>query len=105
MSLNDLTREEGQELLDYFLNSDRGIVIVMRALALSLKVMQSDLFSGDPEKVKDMKDMQIILGLLDILMSDSIAVDKEKIQQTLSKLFPNENWSDLWWVLTSLFYP
>jgi hypothetical protein len=95
MSLNDLTREEAQDLLDYFLNSDRGIVIVMRALALSLKVMQSDLFSGDPEIVKDMKDMRIILGLLDILMSDDMPKDKERIQQTLSKLFPNENWSDL----------
>ena len=95
MSLNDLTKDEGQELLDYFLNSDRGVLVVMRALALSLKVMQSYLFSGDPEIAKDMKDMQIILSLLDILMSDAIADDKEKIQQTLSKLFPNENWSDL----------
>ena len=95
MSLNDLTKDEGQELLDYFLNSDRGVLVVMRALALSLKVMQSDLFSGDPEIAKDMKDMQIILGLLDILMSDAIPDDKEKIQQTLSKLFPNENWSGL----------
>ena len=95
MSLRDLTKEESQALLDYFLNSERGIMIVMRALALSLKVMDSDLFSGDPEIKRDMDDMRIILGLLDIFMSEPIPEDKERIQQTLSEIFPNENWLDL----------
>ena len=92
-------KEDLDFLLKLFLDSNRGVLITMRALAICTQMMDHDDFKGDLEITQDKKDMKSLLDILSRLyrVYDETVPEKQQIDMTqvlseLGQLFPNEKW-------------
>ena len=87
-------------LIKLFMDSNRGFLITMRALAICTKIMDNDDFKGDLEIVQDKKDMKSLLAILSRLyrsyedaVPEKQQIDMKQVLSELGELFPNEKWN------------
>tara|TARA_B100000029_G_C17553298_1_gene950846 strand:+ start:39 stop:338 length:300 start_codon:yes stop_codon:yes gene_type:complete len=97
MNHDDTVAQDVDYLTRMFIESDRGIVLAMRALAICSKIMLEEEFMGDADIYKDRTDMVDILKALNRcyeVMYEGKKYDRseEPAIQTLNKIFPGMNW-------------
>ena len=93
-------KEDLDFLLKLFLDSNRGFLITMRALAICTQMMDHDDFKGDLEITQDKKDMESLLDVLgrlyrvyDETVPAKQQIDMKQVLSELGELFPNEKWN------------
>ena len=96
---NLFPKEDLDFLLKLFLDSNRGVLITMRALANCTQMMDHDDFKGDLEITQDKKDMKSLLDILsrlyrvyDETVPEKQQIDMKQVLSELGQLFPNEKW-------------
>tara|TARA_R100000781_G_scaffold316_1_gene431 strand:+ start:1920 stop:2261 length:342 start_codon:yes stop_codon:yes gene_type:complete len=73
-----------------FMKTDRGLVVIARALTLALKLLESDYFDQEsPLVIKDTTSMKVMLRVVTsfLVPEDASEVD-ETVADTLQKAFP-----------------
>jgi hypothetical protein len=92
-------KKDLEVLVKLFVDSNRGLLITMRALAICTEMMSHDDFKGDLEIVQDRKDMKKLLEVISRLyriydesQSDNQKIDMAQVLGELGQLFPNEKW-------------
>jgi hypothetical protein len=87
--------EDKKEIVS-FLQTDRGLLIMSRALTLAIKVLDSDHFDQlDPLIIKDVASMKVMLRVVtSFLFPQSEWVKDETLAETLQQAFPDINLSE-----------
>ena len=87
---------EDRDEIRSFLQTNRGLIIMARALTVALKMLKTEYFDPkDPMILRDIESMKVMLRVVtSFLFTEEVINDEETFVATLQNLFPDINLSE-----------